>query len=281
VQYAINVPNFGDYGDPRTLVSLAQEAEASGWDGFFVWDHLHFYYPPQRVAVTDPWVALTAIATATRSIRLGPMITPVARRRPWKLARETVALDHLSGGRLTLGVGLGEPAEEFSTFGEVAEPRVRGDKLDEGLAVLTGLWSGERFSFAGQHFTVRDALFLPPPLQQPRIPVWIAGTWPSHRPLRRAAQFDGVFPFMAPNFALPSPDQLREIVTFVRALRTTSAPLDVTIAGSTPGDEAARAAEMMAAYAEAGLTWWQEELTGRRGSLEAMRQRIRQGPPHY
>jgi alkanesulfonate monooxygenase SsuD/methylene tetrahydromethanopterin reductase-like flavin-dependent oxidoreductase (luciferase family) len=279
MKYAINVPNFDEYGDPRTLVSLAQEAETAGWDGFFVWDHLHFYYPPRDVPVTDPWIALAAIATATTRIRLGPMITPLARRRPWKVARESVALDHLSAGRLTLGIGLGEPAEEFTTFGEDGDRRVRGEKLDEALAIITGLWSGKQFSYEGQHYRVDGALFAPPPVQSPRIPVWVAGTWPSLRPLRRAARFDGVFPFIAGNFDVPSPDQLREIVGFVGKHRTSAEPYDVTLAGATPIGDTAKAAEIVASYAEAGLTWWQEELSGRRGPLDEMRRRIRQGPP--
>jgi alkanesulfonate monooxygenase SsuD/methylene tetrahydromethanopterin reductase-like flavin-dependent oxidoreductase (luciferase family) len=281
MKYAINVPNFGEYGHPRTLASLAQEAEASGWDGFFVWDHLQLFYPPRQVPVTDPWIALAAVATSTTTIKLGPMITPLARRRPWKVARETVALDHLSDGRLILGVGLGTPPEEYSAFGEVADPRVLGDKLDEGLDVLTGLWSAEPFVYVGRHYAIHDVQFTPPPLQTPRIPIWVAGTWPNRRPLRRAARFDGVFPFIAGNFDLPTPDQLRQIVSVVHDHGASSGDFVVTLAGQTPGEDPDESARIVASYAEAGLTWWQEAPVGMGGSIEDMRRRIRQGPPRY
>ena len=281
MRYAINVPNFAEYGDPHTLVELACEAEDAGWDGFFIWDHLHLFVPPRRVPVTDPWIALAAIATATSRIRLGPMVTPVARRRPWKLARETVALDQLSHGRLILGVGLGEPRDaDFAVFGEDPDPRVRAEKLDEGLEILAGLWGEQPFTYQGSHYTVRDALFSPPPAQSPRIPIWVAGTLPHLRPMRRAARWDGVVPLLAGNFGLPSPDQIRETIAYIRAHRDGDGPFDVVLAeGNTPGDDPAAAAAIVAPYAEAGLTWWQEGLHGRRGPLEAMRQRIRQGPP--
>ena len=278
MKYAINVPNFGAFGDPQVLVGLAREAEAAGWDGFFVWDHMLGFEIPQGVPITDPWIALAGAAATTSRIRLGTMVTPLARRRPWKVARETVALDHLSGGRLVLGVGLGVPPEEFSSFGENPDPVVRGDKLDEGLAVLTGLWRGELFNFAGTHYTISNVQFRPRPVQEPRIPIWAAATWPNKRPLRRAAKLDGVFPFIAPDFALPTPAQLREITAFVQKERAVDAPFDVVLAGESP-DDSAEAAAFMAAYAEAGLTWWQEGLSERRGSFEAMRPRSRQGPP--
>ena len=149
MRFAINVPNFGTYSDPRTAADLAREAEDAGWDGFFVWDHI-LGAREWQVPIADPWVLLSAVAMRTERIRLGPMVTPIPRRRPWKLARETVTLDHLSRGRLVLGVGLGFPPDaEFEQFGEDGDPRVRAAKLDEGLAVLTGLWSGQPFRLRG------------------------------------------------------------------------------------------------------------------------------------
>jgi alkanesulfonate monooxygenase SsuD/methylene tetrahydromethanopterin reductase-like flavin-dependent oxidoreductase (luciferase family) len=282
MKYAINLPNFGDYGDPQVLCALAQEAEDAGWDGFFIWDHLHRCEPSKALPITDPWVALSAIAVSTERIRIGTMITPVARRRPWQLARETVAIDQLSGGRLVFGAGLGEPpVADFEVFGEDPDLRVRARKLDEGLEVLAGLWSAAAFSYEGQYFSVRDARFLPAPRQQPRIPVWVAGTWPNRKPMRRAARWDGVFPFVGRTFVVPTPAELRSIVAYVQENRTVAGPFDVTVAGSTPGDEPHRAADMMASYAEAGLTWWQEELTEWRGPFEKMRARVLQGPPPY
>jgi alkanesulfonate monooxygenase SsuD/methylene tetrahydromethanopterin reductase-like flavin-dependent oxidoreductase (luciferase family) len=194
MRYAVNVPNFEDYGDARTVAGLAADAEAAGWDGFFVWDHLAFV-KAWRLRIADPWVLLTAVALATERLRLGPMVTPLPRRRPWKLARETVTLDRLSGGRLVLGVGLGEPPEdEYGSFGEPTDPVVRAAMLDEGLEVLTRLWSGETVSFQGRHYRVDQVAFQPTPVQRPRIPIWVAGAWPRPGPLRRAARFDGSCP---------------------------------------------------------------------------------------
>lgn len=114
--FAIDTPNFGDYSEPRLLAELAKEAEDAGWDGFFLWDHIGADWP---LPVADPWIALAAMAMTTRRIKLGPLVTPLPRRRPWKLARETATLDHLSHGRLILGVGIGsDRAHEYSCFAE-------------------------------------------------------------------------------------------------------------------------------------------------------------------
>ena len=278
MRYGIYAPNFGDYSDPRTLVALARETEEAGWDGFFVWDHLQFFDPEQRVPVADPWVALSAIAVATDRIRLGPMVTPVARRRPWKLARETASLDRLSGGRLILGVGLGGSTDaDFARFGEETDAGVRARMLDEGLEVLTGLWSGEPFSFQGEHYRVRETTFLPTPLQSPRVPIWVAGQWPNRAPMRRAVRWDGVFPAKQ-TFEVMEPDELREVVAHVRPHRDSDTPFDIVLAAETP-DDPDKSAGVVAPYAEAGLTWWLEALHGQRGPIEAMRERIRRGPP--
>jgi alkanesulfonate monooxygenase SsuD/methylene tetrahydromethanopterin reductase-like flavin-dependent oxidoreductase (luciferase family) len=281
MRFAINLPNFGPYGDPRVLADLAREAEDAGWDGFFIWDHVQFFVPGQRVPVVDPWVALAAVACATSRIRFGPMVTPIARRRPWKLARESVTLDHLSGGRLILGVGLGDPAPtEFGALGEPTDAVLRAGLLDEGLEVLTGLWSGEPFTFEGRHFQIRDALFLPTPLQAPRIPIWVAGWWPNKRPMRRAARWDGAFPgkLDAKGYSWLTPDDVRDVVAYVKAHREGDAPFDVVAGGITP-DEPARAAEVVAPFAEAGVTWWNVGVPDLLSPLETMRARIRSGPP--
>ena len=198
VKRGIFVAPFDELVDPRLLAQLARRAQARGWDGIFLWDHVA-YRPPVR-ALADPWVALAAIACATETLRLGPMVTPLSRRRVQKLARETVTLDHLSRGRLTLGVGLGSDRNgELEPFGEVADPRERARLLDQGLERLNAFWEGE---------------FEPPPLQRPRIPVWVAARWPHRRPLRRAARCDGLFPI-----DLPGPDALAVLADEVRALR--------------------------------------------------------------
>ena len=192
------VAPFDELVDPHLLAELARAAEARGWDGLFLWDHVA-YRPPVR-AVADPWVALAAIASTTERLRIGPLVTPLSRRRVQKLARETVTLDHLSRGRLTLGVGLGSDRNgELEPFGEVVDARERARLLDDGLARLDAFWGGE---------------FEPPPVQRPRIPVWVAARWPNRRPLRRAARWDGLFPI-----DLSGPDALAELADEVGALR--------------------------------------------------------------
>jgi alkanesulfonate monooxygenase SsuD/methylene tetrahydromethanopterin reductase-like flavin-dependent oxidoreductase (luciferase family) len=282
MRYAVNVPNFEDYGDARTVAGLAADAEAAGWDGFFVWDHLAFV-KAWRLRIADPWVLLTAVALATERLRLGPMVTPLPRRRPWKLARETVTLDRLSGGRLVLGVGLGEPPEdEYGSFGEPTDPVVRAAMLDEGLEVLTRLWSGETVSFQGRHYRVDQVAFQPTPVQRPRIPIWVAGAWPRPGPLRRAARFDGSCPLKVDatgELATLEPDELRQLLAVVRRHRADpAAPFDVLLGGTTPPDSAAARA-MLEPLAEAGMTWWQETVDPRQTDLATFRRRVRQGPP--
>jgi alkanesulfonate monooxygenase SsuD/methylene tetrahydromethanopterin reductase-like flavin-dependent oxidoreductase (luciferase family) len=227
VNRGIFVAPFDELMEPRLLAELARRAEENGWQGFFLWDHLA-YQPPVR-AVADPWVALAAIAYATERIRLGPLVTPLSRRRVHKLARETVTLDHLSSGRLTLGVGLGsDRSGEIERFGEVADPRERARLLDDGLRDLSAYW---------------DGALEPLPLQRPRIPIWVAARWPSRKPLVRAARWDGLFPI-----ELPDPDALATLAGEVRALREADAEGFDLIAEIAPGGDAAP-------WAEAGATW--------------------------
>lgn len=287
MKYAINIINFGDCGDAATLAELARTAEDVGWDGFFVWDHIA--WDGRIMPMVDPWVALTAIATSTNRIRIGAMVTPLPRRRPWKFARETVSLDYLSSGRMIVGVGIGDALAEFKNLGEVADPKTRGAMLDEGLQVVNGLWSGKPFSFVGEHYTVKDAQFLPATLQQPRIPIWVGGKWPNRAPFRRAAQWDGVFPIFSGTDPESYPAQIREMILFVLDHRESDDPFDVTVQGTTPGNDLIRAVEVAAEYAEAGVTWWQEAINerrpdlikraGRASWLDAVRWRIQQGPP--
>ncbi len=210
------------------------------------------------------------------------MVCALARRRPWKVARETASLDRLSGGRLVFGAGLGSAGErEFEDFGEDSDPRHRADLLDEGLEVLDGLWSGDAFDHRGAHFTVRGACFRPTPVQRPRIPVWIAGRWPARRPFRRAARWDGVFPTHRDvgQAETMRPEQLAEIVGYTREHRDPAVALDVVVEGQTPGHDAARDRAALEPYREAGLTWWIEKLGWFRGPRPAMRARIDAGPP--
>jgi alkanesulfonate monooxygenase SsuD/methylene tetrahydromethanopterin reductase-like flavin-dependent oxidoreductase (luciferase family) len=223
----IFVAPFDELFEPSLLAGLAARAEERGWDGFFVWDHIRYSAPASAVA--DPWVALAAVASATERVRLGPLVTPLSRRRVQKLARETVTLDHLSGGRLVLGAGLGSDRHgELAPLGEVEDPRERARLLDSGLRRLAAYWGGE---------------FQPPPVQRPRIPVWIAARWPSRRPVRRAARWDGLFPV-----DLPGPDALAELAAKVRQLRDGSpGPFDLVVA-NPPGTDAG-------AWEAAGATW--------------------------
>ena len=193
---------------------------------------------------------------------------------------ETHSIDRLSGGRLTFGAGLGFPPHaEFELFGEDPDDRIRARKLDEGLAILDGLWSGEPFSFQGEHFNIEETTFLPPPVQVPRPPVWIAGWWPNKPPLRRAARWDGVFSELVLG-GLPSPDQLREILAYVHDHRESSNPFDAALNGYTDTDPS-QAAETVGPYAEAGLTWWLERIDpDRRYSVAETLERIEAGPPH-
>ena len=240
---------FDELSDPLVLVDLARAAEAGGWDGVFLWDHI-VYRPPVR-AVADPWVALSAIAARTERLRLGPMVTPLSRRRVQKVARETITLDHLSRGRLTLGVGVGSnnPAE-VEPYGEVVDPRERARLLDEGLTRLAAFWGGE---------------FEPRPVQRPRIPVWVAARWPNRRPVRRALAWDGLFPI-----ELPGPDALAELAGEIHAQRPAGAgPFDLVVE-IEPGEAAGP-------WAQAGATW---VLTGfgRQPTVAGVREAIDAGP---
>lgn len=279
IRHAIGVPNVREFADARLVADLAAGAEAAGWDGFFVWDHLLYR---DRAPVVNPWIALTAAALATRRVRLAVLVVNVARRRPGQLALEAVSLDRLSGGRLILGAGLGSLPQEWSAFGEDADPRVRAQKLDEGLDALALLWSGDEVGYRGRHVRLDGAVLQPTPLQRPRIPIWIGGRWPNQAPFRRAARWDGVMPIHADygsGETMP-PAELRRIVDTVRRHRGDGGAFDVAVEGRTgDGGDARADAERVQAYAEAGLTWWIEALGWWRGPLAAARRRIEQGPP--
>jgi alkanesulfonate monooxygenase SsuD/methylene tetrahydromethanopterin reductase-like flavin-dependent oxidoreductase (luciferase family) len=281
MKYGIYLPNFGAYGSAHALAKLARDAEEAGWDGFFLWDHIAGF----EGDIVDPWVALAAIAMSTRRIRIGTTVTPLPRRRPWKVARETVSIDHLSAGRLILSVGTGLGLEEWDHLGEETNLITRGDMLDEALDVLVGLWSGESFQFDGRHYTVRDSQFLPRPVQSPRIPIWVGGFWPNKRPFRRAARWDGAFPLFDDNTDRLA--EFKETAAFIQGHRTASGPYDLINTGFTPGNEPVESAEIVTPFAAAGATWWLELIVPNRFGagfeepwpVEAMRQRVLQGPP--
>jgi alkanesulfonate monooxygenase SsuD/methylene tetrahydromethanopterin reductase-like flavin-dependent oxidoreductase (luciferase family) len=288
MRYGVYVPNFGPYGNARVLADLAYEAEAAGWDGFFLWDQvskttLTSTFDP----MVDPWIALAAIALRTRTIRLGMLVTPLPRRRPWMVARETVSLDHLSSGRLIFGVGSGGGYFDFEALGEASDAKTLAGLLDEGLEVLTGLWSGEPYRHEGTFYHIKEAQFLPRPLQSPRIPIWVAGMWPAKAPLRRAARWDGVVPIGRdlPLTGMLTPAQMHEIVRSIASEPGYTLPFEVVQSGITGGTDTGQDCEVVAAYQQVGVTWWVEKILPELwGSwtdwpLEAMRSRIRQGPP--
>jgi alkanesulfonate monooxygenase SsuD/methylene tetrahydromethanopterin reductase-like flavin-dependent oxidoreductase (luciferase family) len=238
---------FDELVDPRVMAGVAAAAEERGWDGLYVWDHI-IYRDPVR-AVADPWIVLSAIASATSTLRLGPLVTPLARRRVQKLARETATLDLLSGGRLTLGVGLGsDNSGELGPFGEELDARKRAVLLDDGLERLAAMWGGE---------------FEPAPVQQPRIPVWVAARWPNRRPVRRAVRWDGLFPI-----EMPGPEALAELAHETAEARG-GEPFDL-VAEIAPGEDPGP-------WAQAGATW---VLTGfgRQPRLAEVRETIAAGP---
>jgi alkanesulfonate monooxygenase SsuD/methylene tetrahydromethanopterin reductase-like flavin-dependent oxidoreductase (luciferase family) len=281
VRYAVGLPNVGDYGDPSLLVGLACQAEAAGWDGVFVWDHVA--YRQRGWPVADPYLTVTAIAAATGRVRLGVVACALPRRRPWKLARETATLDVLSGGRLVVGVGPGSQAlEEYAAFGEDGDTRVRADKLEEGLAILDGLWRGEPFSHDGGHYHVAETVFLPRPVQRPRPPVWVVGRWPNRRPFRLAARWDGVFPTHADvgHADTMTPAQLDTIVRYTISHRPEGlGPLEVVAEGHTGGRDPAADRDRVAGLQAVGLTWWVEKLGWFHGPVATARARIEAGPP--
>ena len=281
MRFALHSPNFGSYSDPVLLAELAHDAEEAGWDGYFLWDHF-FWGSPRNQPVADPWVALAAMSVATKNIRLGTLITPLPRRRPWTVARQAATLDHLSLGRAVLGVGIGgDWFGDYTAFGEVPDDKIHGQMLDEALAVICGLWKGEPFSFSGHHYEVKDAHFLPRAVQEPRIPVWVAGNWPNKKPFRRAAEWDAIVPEGRSDYGDLQPDDYVDILSFISQYRRSKAPFDVVHGGETPRDNPAEAASIVASYADAGVTWWLERITDQRGSLLEMRERICIGPPRY
>jgi alkanesulfonate monooxygenase SsuD/methylene tetrahydromethanopterin reductase-like flavin-dependent oxidoreductase (luciferase family) len=275
MQFGIYLSTINEFSDPNLLAELAYEAEHVGWDGVFIFDHIG---QPSKAA--DPWIALSAMAMRTKRVKLGPIVTPVARRRPWKLARETVTLDHISNGRLILGVGLGWSPLEFEVFGETGDARVRAEKLDEGLSILAGLWSGEIFKFTGKHYQISDIRFLPKPLQTPRIPVWVCGTWSDKKaPFRRAARWDGIIPICpaSENRAI-SPQEVQDIKVYTKQHREVDNPFDIVVILWSEGDINER--DVVREYEQAGATWWLEDLsTERFSSIREVRNRLCKGPP--
>ena len=298
----IAVPNFGE--DPAALVNLGAAAEQAGFDGFFLWDHIVFSNSGDGPPIVDPWLVLAGVAARTTRIKIGTMITPVPRRRPWQLARITTTLDRLSGGRVILGVGIGSPAYgDFGIFHEPSGDRERAELLDEGLEVLAGLWSGERYSYSGRHFTVDPVRFTPAPIQRPRIPVWVGGVLPASRPIARAARWDGMVPIRFKDRVLirPSVQDIADTSARIAAIRhegsgdrenasqRSESRENASLQGGdresrydmivwaevaqTPGE----VADLARSYEQAGATWWIETAKPEPGWWQGITQRVDAG----
>ncbi len=258
-------------GDPRAAAELAAEAETAGWDGVFYWDGIALGADDTY----DPWVVMAAMAMRTERVRLGAIVTPPPRRRPWKLARETMTLDRLSNGRLVFPVGLG--ALDDAAFGNVGEPtdnRVRAELLDESLEIIEGLWTGEPFGYQGRHYRFKPMTFRPTPVQRPRIPIWVVGAWPHERSMRRTLRYDGIVT------QVEDADEIRAIAEYVARERDSGAadrPFDIIAQGRTPPDMK-RASAAVRPYADAGATWWIDGDWGG-ATVESLRRRIEVGPP--
>jgi alkanesulfonate monooxygenase SsuD/methylene tetrahydromethanopterin reductase-like flavin-dependent oxidoreductase (luciferase family) len=251
----IAVPPFSD--NPAEFADFGVEVERAGFDGYFLWDHMVFSNSGDGPPILDPWLILALVAASTRSIKIGTMITPVPRRRPWQLARETTTLDRLSNGRVILGVGIGSPGYgDFGLFGDPSDARERADLLDEGLDIMAGLWSGERFSYSGQKFTIDPVRFTPTPVQRPRIPVWVAGILPNKRPIERAARWDGFVPIRYDDSGLARPSAA-DIKEFGGQIADQRGGLD-GYELAVWAEVAKQPADEIDAYQEAGATWWIE-----------------------
>ncbi|TWD84060.1 luciferase-like monooxygenase [Kribbella amoyensis] len=283
MRFSINLPNFGDFADAAAVVTVARAAEEAGWDAVFVWDHVvHDKERRRGQPFADPWMLLTAAALATTRVRLGPLVTPVARRRPEQLARQVATLDAISNGRVIFGAGLGGPIEdEFGSFGEPTDPVLLAEKLDEGLGLLQRYWSGERVDHEGPHYRVRDVTLLPATVQQPHPPIWVGGFWPNQRPFRRAARYQGAVPLFknARHGEVPSTDDVRAVAAYLTRHRESDAAYDLVIGGATnPSD----AASIIGPLAEAGATWWDErqlQTSENLHNLDAVLARVEAGPP--
>jgi probable F420-dependent oxidoreductase len=262
VRYGICLANIGSYSDPNVGVRVAKAADSAGWDGVFIWDHLAFVWD---APAADPWITLSAIATATARVRIGTAVTPVARRRPQVLAHELATLDRLSGGRVIFGAGLGGSPREFGNFGEPTDAKVRAEMLDEGLDVMRQLWSGERVSHRGKHYTVDGVTFAPTPVQE-HIPIWIGGNRPAS--LRRASRWDGwIADSAAPTGEMLSPDDIARSTEVIGR----EDGFDIAVLGESHRADPA-------GYERAGATWWLENVHDKRGSIEDVVALAARGP---
>lgn len=262
------------YGDAKLAMDLAVLAEAHGWDGFFVWE---------PVWGIDAWVCLTAAAVKTQTIRLGTLLSPLSRMRPWKIASEVATLDNLSGGRVILSVGLGAADTGFHQFGEQTDMRIRAELMDEALDIVTGLWRGQPFNYDGRHYQVKECDFYPPPppVQQT---IWVVGLWGSRKSMSRVTRYQGLLPSVRGSDnkwrKLTHGDvrQMRDFVT----LEGCGEDFDIVVEGTTPGTDVKTARDEVRGWQEAGASWWIEAMWSAQfesNVTELITERIKQGPP--
>lgn len=278
MRYGLSFPNGGPCHDARTLGQFARLAEESGWDGAFLEDYI-IWQGHMDAATYDPWIALAAMALSTNHIRLGTMVTPLPRRRPWKLARETVTLDHLSYGRIVLGIGLGDTTLDSSLtrFGEETDSKRRAKMVDEGLEVLDGLWSGRPFSYDGDYYHVNEVTLLPRPVQSPRIPIWIGGVFPLRGPIRRAARWDGACLYKATGDDM-TPGDILALKKEIETYRAPAGSFDIAVGGRHRGDDWERERALIRSLDAAGATWWIEYLPPQIGGVKQIQEAIKRGP---
>ena len=273
-KFGIYIANYGITNDPQDYIDLAILSENNGWDGFFLWDHV-FLSSNKPLPFLDPWIILSAVAVKTKRIKLGTTITPLARRRPWIVAKQVSTLDCLSKGRMILGVGLGIDAD-FSNFGENTDRLIRSEKLDESLHILKGLWGNKPFSFKGKFFNIKEVEFFPKPFQD-KIPIWVGGTWPIKKPFQRAAQYDGVFP-LAPGEESLSPNDYKEIIKYIKQFRSSLDSYDIIKSIYSTGIKEEDG--WINDYLNIGITWFVEAIwPGRDSSLDNIKKIISRGPP--
>lgn len=281
MKYGLEVANGGEIAHPSVLKELAREAEDAGWDGIYLEDYI-VWQGHADLPTYDPWVLLAAMASSTSRIRLGTTVTPISRRRPWKLAREAVTLDHLSNGRLTLGIGLGDLGDPgFAAVGEKTSLTTRAEIVDEALTIVVGLWSGTSFTFHGKHFKIDSLRCLPVPVQRPRIPIWVGGSWPFAGVIHRSALYDG---FVGGKRHGDDEDwrlsvaEVQSLRASIQAIKGGDQAFEIALGGAPPGDDIEADRRYVEAVGAAGATWWMEYVSDDVGDLEAIRRLVRSGP---
>ena len=279
MNFAVSLPNYKKYADVHLLIKMAKEAETAGWDGFVIWDH---EAAGGKSPVTDPWVTMGAIAAQTHKMKLGIIITQLAKHSPWKIAKEAATLDQLTDGRFILGIGLGFALErEFKVLGDEHKEKARKAVLDEILEILGDLWTEDDYKISDEHFKEDQ----PQPDRKKKrpvyIPIWMAGLWPDRLQFRRVAQWNGVLPiakgYEYNNMMLP--EAINDVIEFVGSHRTVDEPFDIIHAGITSGVDHEKDKEIIETYRQAGVTWWMEAITPGRAPVEKIIERIKAGPP--